>query len=358
MYSLFWFWILATAWFSIASRDKERSSLFDAGWILTSAGGMLTHYFFLFPWCATIAFLFFRRPEKRGRLVLQIIAVVLLIAPWYRHVPDSLKAWRVTQDWLSLLPFQFNRAGAVLELGLQFFSNSGHYLWWDHPTAKIVLYAAFALLGAVLLLRLRSRISEENRLLLWLWFAAAWSGPVAFDLVRHTYAVNTPRYAISALPAAAMLGGVALSCLGRASRFAILGIILGAWSLSLRDIYNNPNRVDEPFWKIGQILSAKAKAGDLILVHGVPTAAIGVARYSQSPAKIASWVGQLGERTVPESILSLTSGYKHVFLVRIHDVGEPAPEETWLRQRGRVLNETTHLSSTTIEFELPELPPE
>jgi hypothetical protein len=99
-------------------------------------------------------------------------------------------------------------------------------------------------------------------------------------------------------------------------------------------------RDDQPLWKIGRILSADAGAEDLVIVHSVPTGAIGVARYSQSPAPIVDWVGQLANRTVPESITTLVAGTRHIFFVRFHEVGALAPEEDWLRTHARVVRDS------------------
>ena len=60
----------------------------------------------------------------------------------------------------------------------------------------------FLLVKGMRLWRLRMRVFDRRRLLLWLWFIAACAGPFAFDFLQHTYTVAVPRYAIAALPAA------------------------------------------------------------------------------------------------------------------------------------------------------------
>lgn len=365
MYSLLWFWTVAAAWLTLQWADTAGSPAarrWSAAWILASAGGLLTHYFFLFPWCGLSAFLLWKAVRRRsGRaapdrtslptLGLAVLGTALLVLPWYWHLPDTLRRWRVTQDWLNLVPHDFHRLRAARDLALQFFSNDGHYLWWDHPDARVVLFFAFGLLGLAALLRLRARLWSGERLLLWLWFGAAWAGPLVFDAVRGTYTVAVPRYAISALPAAALLGGLALAALPRTARWGLLAVIVGVWTYSLRSIYDNPSRDDQPFWKLGQILGAEAGEKDLILVHSIPTGAIGVARYTQSPARVAPWVEQLGSRRVPGSIETLAQGARRIFFIRIHEVGAEAPVEDWLRHHADVVREQTHGVACLIVFE-------
>ena len=48
------------------------------------------------------------------------------------------------------------------------------------------------------------------------------------------------------------------------------------------------------------------------------------------------WVEQLGQRRVPESIQSLIARRSRVFFVLAHPLGEPVPEEQWLRLRSIV----------------------
>lgn len=351
MYSLLWFCVLAAGFFSLVVRDRRRNLAVDLFWILASSAGLLVHYFFLFPWCAMVGFLVLRPGnDTRLRWIGRLTLVALLVAPWYRFLPASLHRWRITQDWLNWLPHGFNRLRAIGELGLQFFSNDGHYLWWDEPKIKWVLLAAFGGLVFVVVRRLRSRSFAGNRLILWGWFAAAWAGPVVFDLVRHSYTVAIPRYAISALPAAALLSALALSALPRLARYFLVATIVGAWSFTLRDIYNNPSRDDQPFWKLSQVLGAETRASDLILVHSIPTGVIGVARYVQTPARFADWVGQLGTRSVPDSIPPLIKGAHRIFFVRFHEVGADAPEETWLRGHADVARDVHYGLIKLVEF--------
>ena len=350
MYSLLWFCVVATGLLTLRSRDHPRDFKTAAGWVLASAGGLLVHYFFFFPWCAMIAFraVPFRAANLR-RLAVQLAPVALLIMPWYWHLPATLRHWRVTGDWLTWLPEGFERARVTLAMTLQFFSNDGFYLWWDHPTAKIFLLSTFAALLLFMVQRRRANAWRGRVALLWLWFAAAVAGPSVFDLLRHTYTVDVPRYAIAAFPAAALLGGVALGCLPRLFRYGALGIIVGAWYFSVKSIYENPSRNDQPYWKLGQLLH-DTRPSDLVIAHSTPSGAAALARYATGEARFVPWVGQLGQRTVPGSIEALCAAFERVIFVCVHEVGEPAPEEDWLRSHWRLEHHARYGNARISQF--------
>ncbi len=96
--------------------------------------------------------------------------------------------------------------------------------------------------------------------------------------------------------------------------------------------------------------NANGSPSDLILIHSIPSGVLGMARYANGPAALASWVGQLGTRHVPDSINTLIAGRARVLLVRVHEVGEPAPEEDWLRANATVAGERRLSSGRIIEF--------
>ena len=102
MYPLFLLCLLVTAWTSFVLRDEGGSLWQYLLWIASSTAGLLTHYFFLFPWLAMIAFLlltpgqFETAKAHRGRGRRRILSSCLGI--W--RLPDTLDQWRVTGGWL------------------------------------------------------------------------------------------------------------------------------------------------------------------------------------------------------------------------------------------------------------------
>jgi hypothetical protein len=208
----------------------------------------------------------------------------------------------------------------------------------------------FGFVAVAMVWRLRAHVFSQSRLLLWLLFAATCAGPVLFDLVQHTYTTAVPRYAIAALPGAYLLAAVGLACLGQRTRVIVLILIVFAWAPNVLSIYGNQSRNWQPIREVSHSVCANSSSSDLILIHSIPSGVLGIARYADGPAELASWVGQLRTRRVPESIHKLAAGRTRVLFVRVHAVGEPAPEEDWLRANAVVSHETRLDSARIIDF--------
>jgi hypothetical protein len=353
MYSLLWLCVLATMWVSLLLQERGEGIATYALWSLASAAGFLTHYFFLFPWLAIVAYLLIR-PGKLTRLYLAacVLVTALLVLPWYLRLPESLSSWRVTQGWLKMQPAGFNRLGASFELIAQSFSwQLFRQPWIGYRVSYISALILFAFVGVVMLWRLRFHICDRGVLLLWLLFAAACAAPVAVDFVEHTYLVAKTRYAIAALPAAYLLAAVGLACMNLRIRMVMLVLIVLAWAPSVLTIYRD--RLPWlPMRKIARAVSANSRPSDLILVHSIPSGVLDVARYSNGSAVMASWVGQLGTRRTPESLRALAAGRTRVMFVKVHEVREPAPEEDWLRANALVFKESRVGSAKIVDFRL------
>ena len=350
MYSLLWLCVLTTTWVSLVLQQRGGGIGIYALWIAASAAGFLTHYFFVFPWVGIVAYLLIR-PEKFTRLNLAacLFLTAMLILAWYVNIPESLAAWRITKDWLKWQPKGFDRLAASRDLVVQFFSWRSK-LWPDHPTSGIAALILFGFVAIVMVWRLRSRVFSSRLLLLWLLFAAACATPLAFDLVQHTYTTAYPRYAIAALPGAYLLAAAGLVCMNRRIRIIMLILIVLAWAPNLLSIYYSQSRALRPIREISRAASANSRTSDVILVHSVPSGVLGVARYVSGPAALASWVGQLGTRRVPESLHALIDGRPRVVFVKVHQVREPAPEENWLRSNALVFQETQFRIGLVVDF--------
>ena len=350
MYSLLWLCVLATMWASLVLQQRGGSVGMYALWIVASASGFLTHYFFVFPWLAIVAYLLIR-PGKVARTCLAacLLLLAVLIFPWYARVPESLASWRITKDWLKWQPRGFDRLAASQDLVLQFFSWRNK-LWPDHRTSNIAALILFGFVAVAMVWRLRAKVFSQSRLLLWLLFVTTCTGPLVFDLVQHSYTAAYPRYAIAALPAAYLLAGAGLACLGQRTRIIVLVLIVLAWAPNVLSIYDNQSRNWEPIREISHSVCANSSSSDLILIHSIPSGVLGIARYADGPAELASWVGQLRTRRVPESIHKLAAGRMRVLFVRMHEVGEPAPEEGWLRANAVVSHQTRLDSARIIDF--------
>jgi hypothetical protein len=351
MYSLLLFLVLATMWLSLYLQTRGGDIRVYLLWIIASVAGFLTHYFFVFPWLASVVYLL-AQPGNFGRrrLLGCVLLTAVAVLPWYQLLPESFSSWRVTQGWLKWSPPGFHRLHALVKQFIQFFSANGGGLWRTSQWSSRVAIGVFGAIVVAMVWRLRLAVFGGRYLLIWLWFFAACAAPTAVDLIQHTYTANVPRYAIAALPAAYLLAATGLACLEQPTRLAALACIVAVWVLPLRNIYRQDTRNLEPFRDAARIASTGSDESDLILVHSIPSGVLGIARYSNGPTPIASWVGQLGTRRVPASLTNLIANRKRITLIKLHEVGQPAPEEDWLRSNGKILQEKRIGAATIVQF--------
>jgi hypothetical protein len=353
MYSLLWLWAVATLWLALALRRRGfRPGLF-ALWVIVGAAGLLTHYFYVFVWIATTGWLLLHPARlPRTALVGGAFLTAVLVLPWYRHLPESLGGWRVTGDWLRQRPGTYHPILTPLRLPWSWVSIQGPWgLPYRQDALSLLVFfldflnlAVFLALGVAVLKQGVRPLFTPRRRLLWLFALSAWLGVVAFDLLRGTYASAVSRYALAGMPAALLLVGVALARMRPLPRAVFLALMLLVGSVGTCSIYLNELRTGEPIRQLGAALAEGFGESDVVIVHSIPSGVAGMARAEEQLAAgvpLASWVGALKQRRVPEDIRSLAAGHRRVVLVKVHGVGEPAPQEDWLRKNARLVG---HLS--------------
>jgi hypothetical protein len=273
--------------------------------------------------------------------------MVLLVLPWYVRLPQSLANWRVTGSWLNSRPPGFHALATPLKLPWSLFTLDGPWggvrpiYEWTYRAffVALVLWAAWAV---------GRRLFTVRRRLAWLWLLGPCVGIVLFDLLRGTYVAMNPRYALAALPAAVLIVAFGVSRMKPFARGAVLGVMLLASAVGVRRMYRADSRNGQPYDRLAAFVAREAGPSDVVIVHSIPSGVAGMARYigqhatpgrramPRRHAGLAAWVGQLGQRRVPDDVAALAEDRRRVFLVKIHDVGEPAPQEDWLREHGKV----------------------
>ena len=348
MYSMLWFLALAFIWLSVRLHEKGARPGTFLLWILTGAAGLLTHYFFAFVWAAGALWLGLHPGHSRRVPLLAAAAATGAAAlPWYLQIPSSLSRWRVTGSWLDG-PLSWAQALSAPVL-LAWNLLAGRGVWGGSRWMDRLLAALFVVLAVAVWRRgLRALLSPLPRLL-WLWLLFACLGPVVFDLLRGTFASLMGRYALAGLPAAMLLVGLALSRLSPRENAVLLALIVCAWIPGTRAVFQNP-RAWEPYARLGGELSGWAAPEDLVIVHSIPSGVLGVTRYMRPDVPVAAWVGQLGTRRVPQDLEQLLAGRRRVALVTVHHLGEPAPEEDWLRRHATLLDKRTIRSAQVLYF--------
>lgn len=348
MYAMLWFLALAFIWLTVRLHDRGSRPGTLLVWTFVGAAGFLTHYFFAFVWAAGVLWMaLYQERSGRAPLLAAILATAAATLPWYAQVPASLRRWRVTGSWLDgpLSLAQALSAPVLLAWNLL----AGRGIWGGSRWMDRILAALFLLLALAVWRRGIKPLFAPVPLLLWLWLLAACVGPVVFDLMRGTFASLMARYALSALPVAMLLVGFALSRLTPRANAVLLALIIAAWAPGIRAVFQDP-RAWEPYVQVGRELSDWAGSGDLVIVHSIPSGVLGVTRYMAPSVSVAAWVGQLGSRRVPHDLEALLAGRRRVALVKVHQLGEPAPEEDWLRRNATLTGARTIRSAELLYF--------
>jgi hypothetical protein len=348
MYAMLWFLALAFIWLTVRLHERGSRPATLLVWTFVGAAGFLTHYFFAFVWAAGVLWIALYPGHSARRPVLAaVLATAAATLPWYAQLPTSLRRWRVTGSWLDgpLSLAQALTAPVLLAWNLL----AGRGIWGGSKWMDRILAGLFLLLALTIWRRGLKPLFSTVPLLLWLWLLAACVGPVVFDLMRGTFASLMARYALSALPVAMLLVGFALSRLTPRSNAVLLALILAAWAPGIRGVFQDP-RAWEPYVRVGRELSDWAGSGDLVIVHSIPSGVLGVTRYMAPSVPVAAWVGQLGTRRVPHDVEMLLAGRRRVALVKVHQLGEPAPEEDWLRRNATLTNARTIHTAELLYF--------
>lgn len=338
MYALTWVCGLALARCTLALAERGPRPLLVAGWVLASAAGLMTHYFVAFVWGAMVVWLAVHARRVRWPVLAGlVVAVGIVVLPWYAQVPESLAAWRVTGGWLDKRLGARQHAVGLLRLAGSLVNGSG--VWGGSAT---LMYAQFALLGLLGAAVARSGVRSFLRpafQLPCLWTAASVVGPVAFDVLRHTATSEVERYALPGVPGAILVLACALHHVPVRIGGAILVATLVTWLPGMRDVPRAAPRWWEPFPVLAREVGGLTGPRDVVIVNSIPSGVLGIARYVDPATPIASWVVQLGLRRMPEDAAALTQDRCRIAFVRVHDVGGRAPVESWLRERADVEHE-------------------
>jgi len=360
MYSMLLFCTVCMMWLTLRLWDRGANAARFILWVTASAAGLLTHYFFAFVWIAAVFWLQLypgRFPRKLSGA--SALLTALLVLPWYIHIPESLSQWRVTGDWLTMRRDDYHPITTPLSLPWRF---------WTYPSMEWMLGGSrslgwikagvFLLLAVATLRKLSWSLFSSSRSLLWIWLLSPCLGMAVFDLVRGTYITAETRYALAGMPAAFLLTGIGLGSLGYRLRAIFIALIALLCLIGVRGFYQADHRSYQNYPEVARLLAQEVTDSDLILVHSVPSVVAGLARYlekagaSETGVRFASWVGQLGQRRVPEDLEALAAGQRRIILVTTHDVGEPAPEQDWLEDHATLL-ETKQIYAATLRYFTP-----
>jgi hypothetical protein len=334
MYALTWFFALTLVWLTLRLHDEGARPSILLSWMLAAAGGMLTHYFLAFVGAACGLWLLLYPGRCRRDVLLATAGLVcVLLLPWYRQVPEALSAWRVTSGWLNKPLGLVEVFGRPLQRATEIVSGGSDF--GTQPRSSSVLVALLCAVIAGWLLWGRDTSPLRPRIqLIWGWMAASVLGVVLFDLVLGTGAVRIARYMLPGLPAGLLLLAVCIARLPPLPRWAVVVLLMVAWSPAVRAMYVGPSRPVNAFPEIAAAIERGPAKPDLIIVDSIPSGVIGVSRYLHSEIPVASWVVRLGERQSPTAMTELVAKHCRITLVKVHRVfvgAGASPPEVWLR---------------------------
>jgi hypothetical protein len=138
------------------------------------------------------------------------------------------------------------------------------------------------------------------------------------------------------LPAGLLLVATATSWLPTKWNFAFVLLVLLAWTPGIYGTFAEPSRPWQPFPEISAELQSGLGPDDLIIVHSNPGGVLAVARYLETDTPLTSRVIRLHERDTALDMRQLVDTRCRVALVLVHDLDDPAPEDTWLKEHGRL----------------------
>jgi hypothetical protein len=130
--------------------------------------------------------------------------------------------------------------------------------------------------------------------------------------------------------------------------------VLAGWSPSVYRLITRDSHEFAPLKLIGPYLSENTRDNDLIIVHSIPSAIAGIARYMDGLAPMVAWTGQLEMRDGAHDMPRLVAGKSRVILVRIHDVGASAPQQDWLIMNAKRTRRLRRGSGVLFFYEPPE----
>ena len=281
MYSLVWFSILAVALLTHRLYRRGATPAVIALWVLASAGGLLTHYFFAFPWAALVAWaLLFGCRSTRVGIVAGVLATCLVVAPWYVHLPETFRHWRVTQGWLNSAPGEDRSLPkGLLKLLWSYVAPAGP--WWGYtrfPRRRIVNVLMTAGL-VVAAFPARRFFTRRRVLMLGFWLSAAVLSLPALDLLGGTNMTAQIRYGMAGMPAAHLILALALRHARPLARALVPLAFAVCWAPAYFQMFDGDTRNSFAYRGLGRLLARQARESDLVLVNSIPTGVISVARY-------------------------------------------------------------------------------
>ena len=86
-----------------------------------------------------------------------------------------------------------------------------------------------------------------------------------------------------------------------------------AWLCAVQVECLNEFRWDHAWKRVAAAIRSLAKDNTPVIVHSIPSGIMSVSRYLPENLLVLSWVGQLGQRKVPDDLLRCANGISGSF---------------------------------------------
>ena len=167
MYSLLWLCVLATTWASLLLQRGKGGVGIYGFWIVASAAGFLTHYFFIFPWLGIVAFLLVK-PGKLSRLRLLGVPAANCRSDWPVVCSGTRKPSELAGDkgLAEMAAAEFQLCDRDAGYCFSVFLRDERHLWASRRTWNLLALILFAAVAALALWKMRRRAFARGRLLI------------------------------------------------------------------------------------------------------------------------------------------------------------------------------------------------
>lgn len=349
MYSLGWLCAVLAGLATLQWRMGGKRTLAPLIWVVASAAGFYTHYFFSFVWAVFVFWLLvYPGRTRRGYVLIASALVILSLLPWYASLGKHMSAWRITSGWLEMRPRNWNLYEAIWS-GL-FGHLSGRGIWGGGYKSNLIAMALFALCLGTFLVRWKARAFLGYRAWMGMWLLAPLGGVLLLDAWHGTYGLANYRYVSLGLPAAALIAGTALGQWRAPLSWTALLLIILSWTPRMMNLYESSSRIWSPYREVGEEISAQVEMDGLVIAQSIPSGVLGIARYSRSDLQIAAWVERLDEREDGD-LEKMIEGREQVILVRAHEVWPNDRVETLLRESAGFTGDYRRGSIRVLEFD-------
>ncbi len=347
MYALATLWAAMASWALLQAARKPTLKWWGL-YVVLSTLALYTFYYAALVLAAHGLYLLYLAWRSRtGGAALQgwllaLVALVLLFIPGLVVLFSQLEGG--TWGWVAE---KYGRPGLgeLVDLALAFsvgntWAGPGWLRW-----AALAAYGLAVLAGMSRLVVSREHLGWEMRLeagvIFWGAYLVAPIGAIlALSQFHPSFVV---RYLVLFLPPWCALAGRGLASMARLRgwRWALAGLLLLASALSLRNLYQQPQKED---WRgVAQRITVQAQPGDAIALVDEDTSAV-FGYYYQGPLPVVGVSGALEEGPALASVVErLIAGHQGVWVVTSHTTNDALWQHLALDDRLALSAQWEHL---------------